>query len=558
MKTLVSAPPPTANGDLHVGHLSGPFLRADILHRYSKMRGREVHCICGADEHQSYVAFRAGQLGLTPQQAVDKFSEAISKTLEAADILVDVYLRPSQSIEHQKLTQELFAQLYASGKLIKREAQTLYCENCERFLFEVYVHGQCPHCGASSCGNACEACGRPNQCTDLKDPVCNQCGATPATRVSTRLYFPLANYEDRLRSYYESAVMNSRLRSICEGMLKDGLPEIVMCHPAEWGIPVPVPGFEDQRIYVWFEVAAGLLTASQQLSQKLGLSEGWKDFWRDDDVQVVQFCGFDNGYFYAMLIPALLTAYDPEIKLPTAILINEFYRLDGSKFSTSRNHAIWGRELLEQASVDRVRFYLALSGPETEQTNFTMAEFNETGRRELAGFWQGWLQDLGMRCATDYGGVAPAIDLWTDELHRFYEDLKGFIAAAAAAYEPTNFSPRRAAGVLLALVQVARSFSAESRREEHTSSPRRELHTRIALELAAANTLAMLAAPIMPQFSAQLWRDLGNAGSVAEESWSEEPKWVPTGTRLDHLAQPYLALADPPQRSRAVHFATPN
>lgn len=558
MKILVSAPPPTANGDLHVGHLSGPFLRADILRRYAGMRGREVYCINGADEHQSYVAFRASQLGLTPQQAVDKFSEAILKTLQAAEIEADVYLRPSRSSEHQKLTQEVFAQLYANGKLIKRESQALYCEHCERFLFEVFVRGQCPHCGAASCGNACEACGRPNQCTDLKDPACNQCGAKPTTRPSTRLYFPLADYEDKLRSYYESTVMNPRLRSICEGMLKDGLPEIVMGHPADWGIPVPVPGFEGQRIYVWFEVAAGLLSATQQLSQNLGLSEGWKDFWRDDDVQVVQFCGFDNGYFYGMLIPALLLAYDPKIKLPTAILLNEFYRLDGSKFSTSRNHAIWGRELLEQSSVDAVRFYLALNGPETEQTNFTMAEFNETVRRELAGSWQSWLADLGTRCANDYGRIAPSIDVWTDELHRFQEDLKRFITEAGMAYEPADFSPRRAASVLMALVQAARGLGEPSRREENLASRRGELQTRTALELAAANTLAMLAAPIMPDFSAQLWLDLGNTGSVAEGGWSDEPKWVAPGTRLDDLGQTYFSPAASSQRARAVHLTTAN
>ena len=545
MKLLVSAPPPTANGDLHVGHLSGPFLRADILRRYSLMRGREVHCINGADEHQSYVAFRAAQLGLTPQQAVDEFSAEIVKTLQAARMDCDVYLRPSRSSEHQKLVQEVFAQLYATGKLITRESQELFCENCERFLFEVYVRGQCPHCGAASCGNACEACGRPNRCTDLKDAACNQCGATPTTRSSTRLYFPLPAYEDKLRAYYESAVLNPRLRGICEGMLKAGLPEIVMCFPADWGVPVPVPGFEGQRIYVWFEVAAGLLSATQQLSQKLGLTAGWKDFWRADDMEVVQFCGFDNGYFYGMLIPALLLAFDPEIKLPTAILLNEFYRLDGSKFSTSRNHAIWGRELIEQASVDTVRFYLALNGPETEQTNFTLAEFNETVRRELGGVWQGWLQDLGMRCANEHSGAAPALDGWTDELHRFHDNLKRFIAEAGAAYEPSNYSPRRATGVLMELVQAARNLGEGSRDK---------LQTRIALELAAANTLAMLAAPIMPEFSARLWQNLGNTDSVAEGSWSEEPKWVAVGTRLDNLGQLYFSLPD----ARAVHRASAN
>src|SRR6266576_2751930 len=308
-KLLVSAPPPTANGDLHLGHLSGPFLRADILSRYSKMRGKQTYCLCGADEHQSYVAFRAEQLGLTPVETVDRFSEAIRKTFQAARIDVDVFVRPSRSPRHQKFVQEMFAKLYAEGKLITRKAPSLYCKNCEQYLFEVYVCGECPHCGAGSCGNACEVCGRPNNCVDLENPVCNRCGNTPTTRSSTRLYFPLGSFEQQLRTYYESVVMNPRLRALCDQMLAAGLPDIAMSHPADWGIPVPIPGFAGQCIYVWFEVAAGLLAATQELSEESGLEGGWKGFWQVDDVDVVQFCGFDNGYFYSMLIPALLLAF---------------------------------------------------------------------------------------------------------------------------------------------------------------------------------------------------------------------------------------------------------
>ncbi|HEY6806420.1 MAG TPA: methionine--tRNA ligase [Pyrinomonadaceae bacterium] len=538
MKVLVSAPPPTANGDLHVGHLSGPFLRADILQRFCKMQGREVYCICGADEHQSYVAYRAAQLGQTAQQAVDKFSEAIRETLEAAHIDVDLYMRPSRSPDHQKLTQEVFAALYATGKLIAREKPCLYCNHCERYLFEVYVVGKCPHCGAGSCGNACEACGRPNQCVDLKDAVCNQCGQTPATRLSTRLYFPLGEYEEKLRSYYESAVLSPRLREICEGMLKDGLPEIVMCHPADWGIPVPVPGFEGQRIYVWFEVATGLLSASKQLSEKLDLAGGWKEFWAKAQADVVQFCGFDNGYFYGMLIPAILMAYDPDIVLPKGILLNEFYRLDGSKFSTSRNHAIWGRELIGMASLDAVRFYLALSGPETEQTNFTLDEFDETVRRELISGWQEWLQDLGTRLSSDYDNVAPAVDVWNDEQRRFQEKIEGYISEAAAAYNLAGFSPRQAARVLTALVQATREFGETMRRGTEESEV---LQTTTALELLAVNTLAMLAAPIMPEFSAQLFQALGNDESAKAPAWSNEMKFVAAGTVLDLEGRTYFS-----------------
>jgi methionyl-tRNA synthetase len=555
-KVLVSSPPPTANGDLHVGHLSGPFLRADILTRYLKMRDVEAYCLCGTDEHQSYVAYRAEQLGLTPTETVDRFSEAIRKTMDAARIDVDVYLRPSQSTGHVRLTQGIFASLYANGTFITKEEPALYCENCDQYLFEVYVCGECPHCGNGTCGNACEACGKPNDCTDLIDPICNRCRTRPVTRSASRLYFPLSAYEQQLRAYYESVEMNSHLRTLCEQMLEDGLPDIPMSYPSNWGIRVPISGFGDQRINVWFEVGAGLLAATHVLSKKLGMSGGWSQLWHANDVDVVTFCGFDNGFYYAMLIPAIFLAYDSQIKLVKTFLINEFYRLDGLKFSTSRNHAIWGRQLLNRASADTVRFYLALTGPETEQTNFTMEEFEETVQRELIDGCQSWLHDLGNALATEYQGVAPAPKLWTNEQHQFYERLEGFIAEAAAAYSPNTFSPRRAASVLLELLHAAQRFgNARRRQRKHAGFQQ----TTVALELAAAKTLALLAAPIMPDFSTYLWRDLGNETPIFQGSWEERPRWVRRGKRIDYLDRQYFPMVKrPPTLSATVASAKPS
>jgi methionyl-tRNA synthetase len=536
-KVLVSSPPPTANGDLHVGHLSGPFLRADILTRYLRMRDVDVYCLCGTDEHQSYVAYRAEQLGLTPNETVDRFSEAIRRTMSAARIDVDVYLRPTQSTSHVRLTQGIFASLYANGTFITKDVPALFCENCDQYLFEVYVCGECPHCGNGTCGNGCEVCGKPNDCTDLINPVCNRCRSTPVTRDARRLYFPLSAYAQQLRAYYESVQMNSHLRTLCEQMLADGLPDVPMSYPSNWGIPVPINGFADQRINVWFEVGAGLLSATQVLSKKLGLMGGWSQLWHANDVDVVTFCGFDNGFNYAMLIPAIFLAYDPQIKLVKTFLINEFYQLDGSKFSTSRDHAIWGRQLLSRASADTVRFYLALTGPETEQTNFTIEEFEKTVQGELLDGCQSWLHDLGNALVNEYEGIAPAPRLWTNDQHQFYERLQGFITEATNAYAANKFSPRQAAAVLVDLIHAAQRFG---RARRHQRKHAGFQQTTVALELAAARTLALLAGPIMPDFSANLWRDLGNDTPIVQGSWEDRPRWVRRGKRIGNLNRQYF------------------
>jgi methionyl-tRNA synthetase len=541
-KVLVIAPPPTPNGDLHIGHLSGPYLRADIYTRYLKMRGIEAYYLTGVDEHQSYVAFKAEQLGLTALETADKFSADMRATLRAAHIEVDHYARPSQSLHHTKLVLSLFERLYSQGKLIAKEEPCLYCETCQQYLYEAYVHGKCPHCGAQAGGNACEVCGRPNACLDLLEAACSRCQGPPAVRVFTRLFFPLSQYEMQLRSYYKSVEMSPRMRVLCEQMLAAGLPDIPVSHPSTWGMMIPSPGFEGQRLYVWFEMAAGELAATQELCERVGLDGGWQQFWQSDEAEVVKFCGFDNSYFYAVLFPAIQLAYNSRIRPPKVFLTNEFYRLDGLKFSTSRNHVIWGRDLLADVSADMLRFYLAYSGPETEQTNFNLHEFEKTVRRELHDGIQLWLSDLGDKINTEFGDIAPApaTAAWTPAQQQFYQKLQALICEAASAYESRMFSPQHVTRVLVELIHAAQDFSQEQSHRTPLDSLRLERQTSISLELVAARTLQMLSAPIMPDFSARLWHDLGLSTTLSTRHWENEPPGVPAGVRIHNLHRAYF------------------
>jgi methionyl-tRNA synthetase len=539
-KVLVIAPPPTPNGDLHIGHLSGPYLRADIYTRYLKMRGIEAYYLTGVDEHQSYVAFKAEQLGLTAPETADKFSAEMRATLRAAHIEIDHYARPSQSQRHTEFVLSLFERLYSQGKLISKEEPCLYCETCEQYLYEAYVHGNCPHCGAQAGGNACEACGRPNACIDLREAACNRCHNPPATRVFRRLFFPLSQYETQLRSYYKTVEMGSRMRILCEQMLEAGLPDIPVSHPSTWGMTIPSPGFEGQRMYVWFEMAAGELAATQELCERHGLDGDWQQFWKSDDAEVVKFCGFDNSYFYAVLFPAVQLAYDSEIRPPKVFLTNEFYRLDELKFSTSRNHVIWGRDLLADVPADMLRFYLAYSGPETEQTNFNLDEFEKTVRRELYGGIQIWLNALGDKINTEFCGISPALTAKTPAQQQFYQKLQTLTIEAASAYEARTFSPQRVTRILVELIHAAQSFGKEQDCCVQLSGERLERQTGISLELVAARTLQMLSAPIMPDFSAHLGHDLGLSTTLSPRHWENEPSGVPAGVPIDGLHRTYF------------------
>lgn len=532
-RTMVSAAPPTPNGDLHVGHLSGPYLAGDIHTRYLRLRGVDAHYIFGTDDNQSYTKVNGVRLGLGPQEAGDKLAGEIAATLEAADIELAEFVRPNSSPHHVRMTMEFFRKLYDDGHLEARETPTPYCEPCGRYLYEAYIRGRCPHCGSPSSGNLCEDCGRPNDCVDLLDAVCTQCGNPPSRRNFTRLFFPLSRWEKELKEFHLKVGMNQSLRSLCEQVIAAGLPDMTVTHVSDWGIPVPVEGFEDQRIFVWCEMAPRYFSYAQHLGD-------WEKYWKSDDAEFVHCFGFDNGFYYAVFLPAMWMAYDRGLKLPAAFLMNEFYRLDGQKFSTSRRHAIWGRELLADVPADVMRFYLAYTAPEVEGTSFTLDDFQATCDRELVETWEPWLADLWQRVERDFGGKVPSTGDWTVEHRRFFQRLEELTAEAAQAYEARTFSLQRAARVLCEVVREARRFGKAEAHWRRVPARGEERRTAAALEVLAAKTLATLAAPILPEFAGRLWRDLGFETTLREHRWEERPSWVPSGQKLENPGAPYF------------------
>lgn len=542
-RVLVFGSPPNPNGDLHLGHLAGPYLSADVHTRYRRMLGDEAFYLLGTDDNQTWTAAMAAEKQAAPQDLADRFAEQIQETLRRARVEVDGFYRPNRSVHHREMVRKTVECLHRDGHLVARDAPALVCDVCDRYLFEIFVSGGCPHCGRPSCGNACEECGRPNQVVDLVEPRCRACGSSPRVTTVRRLYFPLEPHRRSLEEYVASVSMSSQHRALCRSLFDDELPEIVASHPNDWGIPVPVEGFDGQIVSAWLEMAPGYLAGSQELADRLGLEAGWRGFWSSSDAEVVQFFGFDNCWNHGLLYFALLRAYDPEIRPPRAFVSNQLYRLDGRKFSTSRGHAVWARQLIEASSADAVRLYLAATCPEVEQSDFVAQEFEHFLQRELFGRWTDWLRALGRRLDRDFNGLVPEAGTWTDDHRRYLDRLAALLKEAAAAYRAETFSLRRGARVLQALVREGRDLGLAEERWSSVSSGYDERRTGMALELATARTLALVAAPLMPDFADSLWRALGEEEPITRQRWPDVPELVSPERRLEAFAdfQPFAA-----------------
>lgn len=531
--TLVTAGPPTSNGDLHLGHLSGPYTAADIHTRFLRLHRRDVRAICAADDHQSYVALKAAQTGRSPAEVADDYGGVIARSLGAADVALDLFGHPARSGRYRAFIQQFVTTLHGNGALHNRTSDVPYCASCDRLLFEAHIKGRCKHCNAGSDGGICEACGFPNGGADLKDARCAACSTpTSETRPATRLVFPLNDRKDYLRRYVATAQMNAHARALCDALLDSDLPDVAVTQPADWGIEVPLPGFDDQRISAWFELGPHYLAITDMLHEAGG-GPDWRSVWTGS-TDVVQCFGFDSAYFHIVLFPALFHAFDPAIRPPCGFIVNEFYRLDGAKFSTSRKHALWASDFFQNEPCDAARFHLCATRPEVEQTNFTLAEYRDTLSGELIGVWDAWLRGLAARSPT----TAPAATDWTPAHLRFHARLAAITAAIDHCYEVAEFSTHRATRLLGDLVRDTSAFATANAFHAGNAARQGEYRTGLALELAAARALALAASPMMPRFGAALWSDLG-LGDIADARWNAMPQLLIDGTPLALRASGY-------------------
>lgn len=405
-RTLVTCALPYANGPVHIGHLAGVYVPADIYVRYLRMRGRDVLYVCGSDEHGVPITIKARQLGCSPQDIVDKYNAIIKDSFAGLGINFDIYGRTTSKV-HEKNASDFFLKLYNDGKFITRESEQYYDPEAKTFLADRYIVGTCPKCGAEGAyGDQCEKCGSTLSPEELINPKSKLSGAVPIKKKTTHWYLPLQDYEQWLREWILDGHKEWRVNVYgqVKSWLDGGLQPRAVTRDLDWGVPVPLKGAEGKVLYVWFDAPIGYISNTQEL-----LPDSWETWWKSPDTKLVHFIGKDNIVFHCIVFPSMLKAYGDGYILPENVPANEFLNLEGDKISTSRNWAVWAHEYLKDfpGKEDVLRYVLTANAPETKDNDFSWKDFQQRNNSELVAVFGNFVNRAVVLTHKYFDGKVP-------------------------------------------------------------------------------------------------------------------------------------------------------
>jgi methionyl-tRNA synthetase len=520
-KILVTSALPYANGPVHLGHLAGAYLPADIYVRYQRLQQRRVLFVCGTDEHGVAITIAAEKQGKTPKEFADHYYEVIRKSFAAAGIHFDIFSRTTEPI-HFPQSQEFFLTMYKKGLLVEKTIKQFFCVNDQRFLADRYVEGTCPHCGAPGArGDQCENCGKWIDQITLQDPKCMICGTRPEIRETKHLFIPLGRFQAQIKAWLDTKThWRDNVRNFCYGWIKEGLEDRAITRDLTWGVPVPLPGYENKVLYVWFDAPIGYISATRALALQLGRPEMWKEYWMNPDTKLVHFIGKDNIVFHAIVWPAMLMAQDGYV-LPTDIPANEFLNLEGKKISTSRNFAVWLHEYLERFPPDPLRYALAANMPEAKDADFSWKEFQARNNSELADILGNFVNRTLTFVQKNFNNVVPEAGALNDADRAMLEALHSRPQQLAEAYEGYEF--RRATKLLMDLARDANKYFNDEQPWRTLKSDRSRCATTMNICLRVCKALAVLMSPTLPFTAERLIKMLNLLGEKKPINWLQTP-----------------------------------
>jgi len=514
----ITAALPYTNGPVHVGHLAGVYVPADIYARYLRNTGNDVIYICGSDEHGVPITLKAKKEGITPQDVVDKYNAIIKKSFEDFGISFDNYSRTSATIHHETAS-EFFKKLYKEDKFIEEATEQLYDEEANQFLADRFVIGTCPKCGnEESYGDQCENCGTSHNATDLINPKSVITGNVPTTKITKHWYLPLDKYEQWLREWIVEGHKNDWKTNVLgqvKSWLDDGLKPRAVTRDLDWGIPVPVEGGEGKVLYVWFDAPIGYISSTKEWAAREG--KDWEPYWKDENTKLVHFIGKDNIVFHCIIFPAMLKAEGSYI-LPENVPANEFLNLEGDKISTSKNWAVWLHEYLEDfpGKQDVLRYTLTANAPETKDNDFTWKDFQARNNNELVAIFGNFINRVVVLTNKYYEGIIPEPNEFTNVDKETLEKLKEYPSIIANSIERYRF--REASQELMNLARLGNKYLADEEPWKQVKTDPERVKTIMYVALQIATGLSVLAEPLLP-FSAQKLSEILNLSN--ELRWND-------------------------------------
>ena len=509
---MVTAALPYANGPVHIGHLAGVYVPADIYVRYLRLKGEDVVFVGGSDEHGVPITIKAKKEGVTPQDIVDRYHKIIKESFEGLGISFDVYSRTTSKV-HAKTASDFFKKLYDKGEFVEKTTMQYYDEEAHQFLADRYIVGTCPHCGNTRAyGDQCEACGTSLNATDLIDPKSAITGNVPVLRETKHWYLPLDKWEPRLRKWIleEHKEWRPNVYGQCKSWLDLGLQPRAVSRDLDWGVPVPVEGAEGKVLYVWFDAPIGYISNTKEL-----LPDDWEKYWKDKDSRIVHFIGKDNIVFHCIIFPAMLMA-DGSYQLPDNVPANEFLNLEGDKISTSRNWAVWLNEYLEDlpGKQDVLRYVLTANAPETRDNDFTWKDFQARNNNELVAILGNFVNRTLVLTHKYFDGIVPACGELTDydraSLNEFAD-----VKATLEKYLDT-FRFRDAQKEAMNLARIGNKYLADTEPWKLAKTDMARVATILNLSLQITANLAIAFEPFLPFMSKKLRTILG----MHEFSWN--------------------------------------
>jgi methionyl-tRNA synthetase len=528
----ITAALPYTNGPVHIGHLAGVYIPADIYARFQRMQSKDVAFVCGSDEHGVPITLKAKKEGITPQQVVDKYHSIIKQSFEDFGISFDNYSRTSSKIHHDTAS-EFFKKLHSEGAFIEKVTQQLYDADANQFLADRFVIGTCPKCGnEESYGDQCESCGTSHNATDLIGPKSAITGATPSLKETKHWFLPLDKYEPFLKDWIleeHQKDWKTNVYGQCKSWIDDGLRPRAVTRDLDWGIPVPAPDAEGKVLYVWFDAPIGYISATKQWAEKQG--KDWEPYWKDKDTKLLHFIGKDNIVFHCIIFPSMLKAEGSYI-LPNNVPANEFLNLEGDKISTSKNWAVWLHEYLEDFpdQQDVLRYVLTANAPETKDNDFTWADFQARNNNELVAIFGNFINRVTVLTHKYYDGVTPGEGTLSTIDTLTLKTLQAYPAVIESSIERYRF--REAQQELMNIARLGNKYLADQEPWKTIKTDPQRTKTVMYVALQIATALAVLSEPFLPHTSKKLKAML----NISSRETQNGLQWSDVATRQVLLA----------------------